>query len=668
MAKIDDIRINEKFDGDLFSTYEKTETIGNLIFDDFIKLYVNKEGFPIADKGDKRIGLISNCMALSTLLDLNVSMGVDISKFEDGFKFLITSIYDSVYGNPLKLSFDASPYMINTPDSKLDSYVETVSKICVIMIDLREYAIRNDQLNKSFGDSIVLKLKNGRDYRVNDFRKLKEAAEQLLVDSIDMLTKSCLTIKESEIVDYKVDGKVVHRSDLDSKIRYRGWAFQMPKPDETDKYSTSIYFSYHATNAFISLYNAFTDFFEKKVDIEKPMSDDEKEKYCLDSEFFNENKELFMLFRNMTSSTGRYIDTRLKQNDVNLSFDYVNSSFKGVSSSRVMESQKNNTVIDTLLVLAILINAGIDEDYSEDDNKKQKEYFYNQVQYSLTNIKKIYSILKQSEKEDLVDSYQLDSALLNDKFPSAYAKLVRKLRTDCSGIAVYDFVPLFCNTYAIIFNYLINYPQKEMVENLEWVMENRSEKAWLWEKDGFNANNNLYYIFALENFYDYYKTYELPLSNNGKEYNEKANEAQLKLDNKDRELKKVQKSLKETQKALEEKRSDLDAEVYKIAEKMYAENINSSIESFLKSMLDDCCHLSLEIASKSGKDSIKTCLAEHPKATMLLKLINCNNLARLFVKRDIHLMEPNTQENAIENCLLSEIDIAINPSIKNIGE
>lgn len=667
MPRIDDIRIKEKLEDDLFSTYEKTETIGNLIFNDFIKLYIDKEGFPISDKNNK-IGLISNCMALSTLLDLSVSMGVDISRFEEGFKFLITSIYDSVYGNALKLTFDASPYMVNTYDLKIDSYIETISKICVIMIDLREYAIRNDQLNKSFGDSIVLKLKNGKDYRVNDFRKLKEAAEQLLVDSIDMLTKSCLRIKESEIVEYKIDGRLVNRRDLDPKIKYRGWTFQMPKQDEMDKYSTSIYFSYHATNAFISLYNAFTTIFENEEDAVQTMSDDEKEKYYLDVDFFNTNKELFMLFRDMTASTGRYIDTRLKNNNVNISFDYVNSTFKGVSSSKIMESQKTNTVIDTLLVLAILINAGIDEDYSQSGDIRQKDYFYNQIQYALNNIKKIYSILKQSEKEDLVDSYQLDSALLNDKFPSAYAKLVRKLRTDCSGIAVYDLVPLFCNTYAIIFNYLIKYPQKEMVENLEWVMENRAENVWLWEKNGFNANNNLYYIFALENFYDYYKIFELPLSNKGKEYNEKAIEAQSKLEKKDKDLKKAQKELKETQKQLEEKRSDLDGEVYKIAEKMYNENINLSIETFFKDMLDDCFSLSLEIASKGGKDSIKTSLAEHPKAAILLKMINCNNLAKLFIKRDIHLMEPGTQENAIENCLLNEIDGAVNPTIKNIGE
>lgn len=663
MARIDDIRTREKLEDEFFSTYEESEKIGNFIFKDFIKLYVNEKGFPIDDNRTNRIGLISNCMALSTLLDLNVSMGVELSEFEDGFKFLITSIYNSIYADPLKLTFDASPYMVNSTDASIDSYIETVSKICVIMIDLREYAIRSDLLNKEFGVSFVLKLRNGRDYRVNDFRKLKEAAEQLLLDSIDVITKSCLRVKDSEIVEYRIDGgKPIERDNLDSQIKYRGWAFQMPKQDESDKYSTSIYFTYHATNAFISLYNAFPAMFENK-DIPENMSDDEREKYNLDVEFFKANEELFMLFRQMTSSTGRYIDTLLKKNEVDLSFDYVNSAFKSVSSLKIMESQKTNSVIDTLLVLAILINAGIDEDYAK-QGENQKDYFYNKIQYALTNVKKIYSILKQSAKEDLIDSYQLDSSLINDKFPGTYDKLVRNLRSACSGIAVYDFVPLFCNTYAIIFNYLIRYPQKEMIENLEWVMDNRAEQVWLWEKEGFNVNNNLYYIFALENFYDYYKIFELPLSNKGKEYNDKAKVALDKLEAKDKELKESQANLKKIEKALEEKHSALDGEVYKIAKDMYDSHIKESIEDFLNNMIKDCCEFSLEIAAKEGKDSVKAILAEHPEATMLLKMVNCNNLARQFIKNDIHLMESHYQEGAVEKCLLDEIDVAVNPSLK----
>lgn len=666
MARIDDIKTNENIDS-LFSTYEKPEKIGQQIFKDFIKLYTENKGFPMDDSGNKGFGIISNCMALSTLLDLNVSMGVDISDFEEGFKFLLTYIYGAIHGNASGLVFDASPYMMNTSDLKIDSYIETVSKICVIMIDLREYAIRNDQLNKSFGKPIVLKMKNGSNFRVNDFRKLKEAAEQLLIDSIDILTKSCLKVKESEVVEYRIDsGKPINRAGLDSKIRYRGWSFQMPKQDENDEYSVSIYFTYHATNAFISLYNAFEKMFENKTDVQE-MSDDEREKYNFDIDFFNANKALFLLFRDMTSSTGRYIDSQLTKNEVDLSFDYIKSGFKGVSSSKIMESQKTNIIIDTLLVLAILINAGIDEDYASKGDEK-KEYFYNKIQYSLTNVKKIYNILKQSKKEDLIDSYQLDSALLNDKFPSAYDVLVRNLRSKCLGVAVYDFVPLFCNTYAIIFNYLIQYPQKEMIENLEWIMENRANDIWLWDKKGFNANNNLYYIFALENFYAYYNVYELPLSNKGKEYNVKADEAKKRLEKKNEELQKAQDELRQVKKSLEEKRSDLDAEVYKIAKKMYDKNIENSIKNFINDMIEDCCRLSLEIASKEEASTIKTILSEHPKATMLFKIANCNNLARAFIKNDVHLMEAQMQNNAIEKCFLGEIDAAVNPSYKHVGE
>ena len=75
-------------------------------------------------------------------------------------------------------------------------------------------------------------------------------------------------------------------------------------------------------------------------------------------------------------------------------------------------------------------------------------------------------------------------------------------------ISTYDLVPLYCNTYNLVSNYVIRYPQKEMRDNLVWVLENKSADGWYWTKESFSINNNLYYIYAIDSFYSYYDRYE----------------------------------------------------------------------------------------------------------------------------------------------------------------
>ena len=53
-------------------------------------------------------------------------------------------------------------------------------------------------------------------------------------------------------------------------------------------------------------------------------------------------------------------------------------------------------------------------------------------------------------------------------------------------ISTYDLVPLYCNTYNLVSNYVIRYPQKEMRDNLVWVLENKSADGWYWTKESFS--------------------------------------------------------------------------------------------------------------------------------------------------------------------------------------
>lgn len=579
MAKIDDLRINKELDG-FFYEYLPSDELGKQIFNSFIKFYEHEKGFPLDDTYNKSCGTISNCMALSILLELD-SMGVDISEFIDGFIFLVEDMFNRVYSYNNQLMYDATPYISNeaTDDIVIDTYIETVSKICIISLDLRAYAIRKilqeKKLQKElniFGNSITT------------YEELIKCAEKLIIDSIETLVSSSLKIDKKDISEYYINGKKITRDTFPQKIEYRGWAFQKPKNNDYNSYETSLYFTYHATNAFISVYNELRILFEQYINKTEISKNDENwKKYNdFDKPFFYYNKDILIQFRNITSSSGRYIDNILKNNNIDIAFDYIKSNLKKISANDIIDSPKNNYLIDTVFALAIMINAGIDEDYSYAD---QLNYFYEQLLASITNVKKIYTFLKRDNREDLINTYRL---MFNEQCPTEYKSFLKKLRKKCENIAVYDFVPLFCNTYSTIFNFLILYPQKEMIDNLQLIMENCFEgDEWFWDKNGFSINNNLYYIFALENFYEYYQKYELPSSENRKNYNAEVKKLEKILENKNKEYENLFKQYEILKDKYENKKSQLDAEVSKIAEEVFSSKINESIFNYLKSMVED---------------------------------------------------------------------------------
>lgn len=601
MPGINDIILRKKREGEFFNTYQPQAMIGEKIFKSFIKLFDAEKGFPISAK-DLRYGTISNAMALSTILEV-AAMGVDISSFKKGFRFLLKYVFDAVYKNGLNSQpeYDTSPYLGDS-ETGVDSYIETASKILIIMIDLRNYSNKNDINAAPFGKPLVLAGKT-----ISSFGELSSLAEKLILDTTEFLNDSVLIVKKDEIENRQIENRIIERAQIPSEINFRGWAFCHPQ-GESDSYDTSIYYTYHATNAYISLYNAYPDIIsailgngseQSEYSFETGnLDEEEKELHKRDEEFIYINRAIFNDFRIRAASSGRYIEALLNNNGVDIAFDFVRSDFTSISSSKVIDTQENNAVINTLFILAIYLNAGVDEDYEfASDNfnfiVKNKDWFYNQLQFALSNIRKIYSTLKVDSRQELIDSFKLQTSLMSEKYPAHLNSLVQQLRKGCKNVAVYDLIPLLCNTYYIVFDYLIRYPQLEMVENLELIMENCSDNVeWLWgDSDGFNVNNNLYYIVALEYFYDYYENYEQRLSGNNKEYNRIVKEREAEFEKKLNEERTKSGSLEEKNRLLEielrEKRSNLDREVQALAQNTFESLFEDKMIYCLNEMLNE---------------------------------------------------------------------------------
>ncbi|MCH5147876.1 MAG: hypothetical protein J1G05_00750 [Clostridiales bacterium] len=505
MPNIRDIIEKEASDVSIFKKYVQRGKVADKILTSFKKTIDLKRGVPlylpknsaVTEANDNLFGVISNCMALSTLLEL-FSLDVKPDKCEKEFTSLIELVFASVYKDG-QIIFDASPYYSDS--GEVTTYIETVSKLLIVMTDLRDWLITTRIEKREIPISITV---SGSQITTTD--ALIEKTVELIKKCIKTLIDGCLPVKAP--FEYEINGMKPMKEGCSSKVDFKGWTFQVPDASEAQDYSASIYFTYHAINAFLSFYNSFREIFDEKyegiqIDIKSKKVEDIK-KLEINRKFIDENFAQINTFRQRVCSSGRYFESKLKENGVDIAFDYIDKDLKAVSLPSLLSSGYNNYAMNTLFVLAIMIGSGIDDDYALIN---KLDDFYNQVQYVLNNVKKAYSIMKTNGREEFISTYRL---IFDENYPVKQLNLVQNLRKSCKNVTVFDYVPLYCITYATISEFLIKYPQKEMQENIELIMENCMDgNEWLWDNGGFNVNNHLYYVFALEKFYDYYNNFEV---------------------------------------------------------------------------------------------------------------------------------------------------------------
>lgn len=600
--------------------------IGEHAFKSFVEKYYDKDKGCYLSESNKTYGVISNCMGLSTMISLS-DYKFDISTQFDIVLHLFKLVYEDVYKGS-DYCFNAKPY-INS--NSISTFVETASKVAVTMSDMRNYLLGSNEI------------KITKDYKLNNDTistkdELLQKVEELLIDAIRCLNESCLKCEE-ELV-YTINGETVPRGDLGNKIDFKGWAYENVN-GEDGEYAPSLYTTFHATNVYMNIYlymgNLLDERYDKVSFQTVGMNPDELKLLNTNREFIEKNSKIFDDFFRRVVSAGRYLDYKIKKNNINLANFYINKNIEPVSFDDICSTQRSNDVINTLLAIHILLNSGVEigyENLSTEAHDLIKSY-REELQFSLNNVKKIYLLLKKESKEDIIDKF---SILFDEKCPKEKLVTNKEYRTNCLNISPYDLVPLYCNAYANISKYLVQYPQKEMTENLEMTLGNSIPNEWIWPKEGFEINNNAYYLFSIYNFYDYYYEYELPLSEYGEKYNEKAKKAEDDLSAKTKTFTELQEKYEELKKEYDQKQSDLDKEVIKIVNKTCAEIVNDSIASYFNEMIADCRDLALEVVEGKanlgnsyslGEDALNN---KHSKAAMLLKMSKSNNFDEIIKK------------------------------------
>ncbi len=658
MSVLDSIIDNKKNKNEFFNQYKKSEDVCKEMLADFKKIYVKDKGFPLDKHFNKEnFGIISNCMGLSTLLEF-YSLDVDLDKYMDMFFNVLQLIFNDLYKED-EIIYSASPYLFNNSEFHITSYTETISKVIIVMTDLRDWIYDNLERGKKL--SFNLKIQGKSITKLND---LLIEVESVLIHSIGKICSNA--IPHDNPTTFTIEGIAVKRNNS-SLITHKGWAFQgFDNDDENEikNYDSSLYFTYHATNAFLNFYNAFSEIFDKYYEndsydeYKNSLSGAKLNKFIANESFFERNKDLINEYRSIVISCGRYLDAKLNENNVDLSFDFVNSNLLPLSVNNISFSQHNNAILETLFTIAILINCGIDDDYA---SVRKKDNFLEKTKFSLLNCKKVFSIYKQKNIDDFIKTYTLN---FSEKYPTKYNDLIKKLRENLRVVGLYDFVPLYFNTYATISSFLIKYPQIDMVDNLEMVFENKYENKkedsenykWMWPKDGYNCNNYLYYIFAVENFYDYYYDYELPLSEKGENYNIAKLEAQSERNEALKQQDLLQKENQELRSKLENKKSELDEAVVKLIDKELNEKIEKAIYDYLNDLVSDGIKFSLDIAKKKQQNSVdgyslpNDIYKGHDKVKLLHTIADSLNFQKI-VDSDTNVLNKrdDAQVTAIEN-------------------
>lgn len=581
--------------------FEDSAEIAVKILDDFMSFYDEKaESFPLsitATGSDKRFGTITDIMALSTFLELQSLKAEIEGTTAEIFYKLVSKVFASVYSSE-KPIFDASPYLA---PGELTDYVETAAKIIPTMVDLRDFLIecRFDSPDYVlpypvvYPEALLVKVERERSMAYSkgstDSELLLRCTERLIADTAKMLNDSAIHYHSNDgsKLRYLIDGKPVVRKGIsDSEIAYRGWAFKTPLDGHDNEYDTSLFYTYLATNAFISIYNsmeAYYDAMDQNVDPYENINpdflsrDDKRRhnKFKEDKEFYGKYEKILSRFRNITASAGRYIDHMLRSKGVNIAYNYVDKDLNAVDQAEILKT-KNNHVMNSLFTYAILINAGVDDDYYS----AGKSNMYQTIQFALNNIKKIYLEVCDQEREDFIDSYTMGE----DRCPSDERKIMQEWRKTALP-SPYDLVPLYCNTYNLISDYIIKYPQKEMTDNLIWVMESKQEGKWYWTKNGFNLNNNLYYILSLDYFYIYYNYYETVIL---KPYQERSAEEAYKkrIAEMQTENSKQMTELKtKSQEELDKQKEQYEKQLLDVRKQK--SSLDVQVESFIKEVLEE---------------------------------------------------------------------------------
>ena len=515
--------------------YRSKKDIGKYIFDDFVKYNrdkTKKDNCFIFSDEIEEVGLISQLQGVQVLAMLWEEFGLDVDLKK--LLSLIDDVLSRIKTAEGQYRFDATPYLMDTHqfDEKyayIDSLTWFMSAACSIF---------------------RLIINNGLDLG-------QERLDQLIngfVYGFKYITSSFIDVEDKSNFSY-------------------GWNYT------GESKTPSLYFTFAVSEVLIDIYSTFeTTIRESETNLVKFEIDEKfkgsSEEYAAEIKAKKDQiEQVFVdylntcnqtdeekarekdIFNQVNDGVGVYEEGSLYQlleeqckkaaNDVwgltksKLAENFFSFDLKSNIPEEVIEQSITSDVLfNSVFIINILINAGLDEDAEDRINyytlNESVEYKAALEEYDemrdimrlgYDNVYQTYVKLRKKQKDYIVNEYIL--TLAEDFAPdfSAKVKEMRKAR-----IRIFSLMPLLVKTKTAMSEFVIRYPQYDMQLYLEQILDCRylaeeGTKFWIWERDGYSSSSNYYFVNALSSFYDYYQEYELEYAKNAT----KNKEAKLKI-------------------------------------------------------------------------------------------------------------------------------------------
>ena len=258
----------------------------------------------------------------------------------------------------------------------------------------------------------------------------------------------------------------------------------------------------------------------------------------------------------------------LTKDDLSDAF-YSSDLSSRVAEANIESSVSSDAVFNVIFAINTIINAGLDEDAEDQINYytingssaynaalAKYDNMRDTLRLAYENCYQFFTYLKKNNKEYKINEYTLN---FDENFVK-HSQAVRDLRK--SRIRVFSLMPLLVRTKTTIGEFLIQYPQYDMMLFLEQILKYRcwdvseAKYLWIWENDAYSSSSNYYFISALAAFYDYYYKYENVFLKNANNNREARKEIE----------KKYHKQLEEKGKAVDKDVSEFEAQEQRIRE------------------------------------------------------------------------------------------------------
>ena len=514
-----DVIIEEKEqEGRIFNLYVDKTEIAEKIYEK-IKNTVNKDKCFYLSDNNTHVGIVSVADGLKSLATLS-AMNLDIKKADgyldlmrENLKELFNQIEYAQYkelkehpveGQPARLRFNLTPF-----DRTIrDPYVDTASKLLSSIIEVREVLFRlaNNQKDKN-----LIKIDG-----VGNVDDILLALNDVVKETLRFLCLSAIPNPKPTVRKFSKtheDGTV---EEEEIKINYLGWNFTRFKDEsllegEKEKLESSLYFTYSVSQAYMSIFESAQEaiYALRANNVEqarKQISQDKVNKFDHDVKFIQSIDEEFNELRDILRGVGLRVDDYIA--DIDLRDLFLGVDGKPIDHSEIERSTTNNALFNTLFAVSILNNCGVFDIYDKYLPELRKLEYASSV---IANVFDMYMDLEISKKLYIVEQYVLN---FNEFIPTNFFETANYLRKQ--RIQVITIIPLLVKTYSLISAWIVQYPQKQMMDYLKLILESRrldkkrNIKEWIWDKEMYDVSINSVFVSTLADFYEYYEKYEQP--------------------------------------------------------------------------------------------------------------------------------------------------------------